>query len=93
MTISICSIASDSNNIDVVNTLSSIAIVTSDDTLLNTAVSKILKLSLDQKNALDPNKELDWLVVRRQVEKVSLHGALVSLQEARSETLKSRLFQ
>lgn len=46
-------------------------ILTADDSLIDAALSEILAMSIDQKHSLDPQRHVDYLLLRNHLAQVS----------------------
>lgn len=64
------SIAHDSENLIAINTLAGMGILTSDDGLVDAALSEILSLPIDQRKGLDPNGDVDYLLIQHNLSQV-----------------------
>ncbi|CED83821.1 TPR repeat-containing protein [Phaffia rhodozyma] len=75
-------VSSNSTNLEAVATLAAVATLSSDSALLDATLSEILGLPQDKKKALDPNDDLDWLLVRHHLGKNDLTTAQATLTRA-----------
>ena len=65
------SISSDSENLEAINLLAGMGILTDDDGLVDAALSEMLSLPLDHRMAMDPHHDVDGLLVKHYLGQVS----------------------
>ncbi len=65
-----CSIAVDPGNLAAINTLAGMGILTGDETLIDAALSEVRGLTIDQRQELGVNKEVDFLLVQHYLSQV-----------------------
>lgn len=58
-----------------VNSLAGMGILTADDTLIDAALTEILALPIDQKHALDPRGQVDYLLIQHYLSQVGYLGS------------------
>lgn len=68
---SCASISSDPENLEAINVLAGMGILTNDDGLVDAALSEMLSLPLDQRVAMDPHHDVDGLLVKHYLGQVS----------------------
>jgi len=59
-----CSIATDPENLIAINTLAAMGILTDDESLIDAALSEILALPVDNRLGLDPQRNVDRLLIQ-----------------------------
>lgn len=65
------SISSDPENLEAINLLAGMGILTDDDGLVDAALSEMLSLPLDQRAAMDPHHDVNGLLVKHHLGQVS----------------------
>jgi len=66
----ILSIASDPKNLPAINILAGMGILTDDDGLVDAALSEVVALPIDQKRELDPQRDVDYLLIQHGLSQV-----------------------
>jgi len=89
-------IASDPENLAAINILAGMGILTDDDGLLDAALSEVMALPIDQKNKLDSQRDVDYLLIQHGLSQGDTQQALSIAQHAvsvkpSSINLRSRL--
>lgn len=77
----VVSITTNPENLMAINALAGMGILTSDEALVDAALSEILALAPMKRRELDPMRDVDYLLVQHQLEKVSIslhHYAFVN---------------
>jgi hypothetical protein len=67
----VSSISSDPENLEAINLLAGMGILTNDDGLVDAALAEMLSLPLDQRVAMDPHHDVDGLLVKHYLGQVS----------------------
>jgi len=65
------SITTDSENLTAINALAGMGILTDDDNLVDAALSEILSLPVEKRHALDPRREVDYLLIQHHLGQVN----------------------
>jgi superkiller protein 3 len=71
-TCALCSISDDPVNLSAIKTLAGMGILSSDESLLDAAVSEIVALPLDQRQLLDRERNVDGLLERYHLSRVRI---------------------
>ncbi|KXN90207.1 Superkiller protein 3 [Leucoagaricus sp. SymC.cos] len=74
-------IAVDPENLIAINTLAGMGILTDDESLIDAALSEVLGLPLDQRQELDTNREVDYLLVQHYLSQGKVNGAVSIAQK------------
>lgn len=64
------SITADPENLAAINTLAGMGILTDDEGLVDAALSEILALPLEKRRALDPGRDVDYLLTQNHLGQV-----------------------
>ncbi|KAJ3849717.1 superkiller protein 3 [Lentinula lateritia] len=75
-------IAMDSENLTAINTLAAMGILTDDESLIDAALSEILALPVDRKLELDPQRNVDYLLIQHYLGQDDAEKALRVAQSA-----------
>ncbi|KAJ4000018.1 TPR-like protein [Lentinula boryana] len=75
-------ISADPENLIAINTLAAMGILTDDESLIDAALSEILALPLDRKHALDPQRDVDHLLIQHHLRQDDAEKALSVAQSA-----------
>ncbi|KAF9451265.1 protein prenylyltransferase [Macrolepiota fuliginosa MF-IS2] len=79
-------IAVDPENLIAINTLAGMGILTGDENLIDAALSEVINLPLDQRQELDINREVDYLLVQHHLSQGKIDKAVsVAQKEVLSE--------
>jgi superkiller protein 3 len=70
--IEVKSISTNPENLIAINTLAGMGILTGDENLIDAALSEVVVLPIDQRQELDANREVDYLLVQHQLSQVRL---------------------
>jgi superkiller protein 3 len=65
------SITTDSENLNAINALAGMGILTDDDNLVDAALSEILSLPAEKRHELDPGRDVDYLLIQHHLGQVS----------------------
>lgn len=71
------SITADPENLAAINTLAGMGILTDDEGLVDAALSEILALPFEKKRALDPGRDVDYLLTQNYLRQVSSFPPMV----------------
>ena len=64
------SIASDPENLDAINILAGMGILTDDDGIVDAALSEVMALPIDQKHKFDSQRDVDYLLIQHGLSQV-----------------------
>ena len=65
------SIATDPENLNAINTLAGMGILTGDDNIVDAALSEILALPIEHRHSVDPQRNVDYLLIQHHLAQVS----------------------
>ena len=65
------SIATDPENLSAINTLAGMGILTGDDNIVDAALSEILALPIEHRHSVDPQRNVDYLLIQHHLAQVS----------------------
>ncbi|KAJ3841697.1 TPR-like protein [Lentinula raphanica] len=75
-------IAEDPENLEAINTLAAMGILTDDESLIDAALSEIIAMPLDRKRALDPQQDVDHLLIQHHLGQNDIDKTLSVAQSA-----------